>query len=75
MSKPSNRINTLLKHMDISPVPASDAVYAALDDKDCVIVAATRTPIGSFGGVLASLSAPELGACASASQVAGISMS
>ncbi|PVZ85325.1 acetyl-CoA C-acyltransferase [Serratia sp. S1B] len=30
--------------------------------KDVVIVAATRTPIGSFGGALASLSAVELGA-------------
>ncbi len=30
--------------------------------KDVVIVAATRTPIGSFGGALASLSATQLGA-------------
>ena len=29
---------------------------------DVVIVSATRTPIGSFGGALASISAPELGA-------------
>ncbi|WP_295677308.1 acetyl-CoA C-acyltransferase [uncultured Mucilaginibacter sp.] len=30
--------------------------------RDVVIVAATRTPIGSFGGSLAGLSAPQLGA-------------
>src|SRR6201985_1432395 len=30
--------------------------------KEVVIVAATRTPIGSFGGSLASLSATQLGA-------------
>ncbi|MDR3697559.1 acetyl-CoA C-acyltransferase [Mucilaginibacter sp.] len=30
--------------------------------RDVVIVAATRTPIGSFGGSLASLAAPQLGA-------------
>lgn len=32
--------------------------------KEVVIVAAVRTPIGSFGGALASLSATELGAIA-----------
>ena len=31
---------------------------------DVVIVAAKRTPIGTFGGGLASLTAPELGATA-----------
>jgi len=42
--------------------------------RDVVIVAATRTPIGSFGGSLASLSAPQLGAIVikSAIQKAGI---
>ena len=32
--------------------------------KEVVIVAAVRTPIGSFGGALASVSATELGAIA-----------
>ena len=32
--------------------------------KDVVIVSAARTPIGSFQGALASLSAPKLGAIA-----------
>lgn len=32
--------------------------------KEAVIISAVRTPIGSFGGSLASLSAPELGATA-----------
>lgn len=33
-------------------------------DQDILIVAARRTPIGSFGGALASYTAPELGAAA-----------
>jgi len=43
--------------------------------KQVVIVAATRTPIGSFGGSLASFTAPQLGgfAIASAIEKAGIS--
>ena len=32
--------------------------------KDVVVVSAVRTPIGSFGGVLSSVSAPKLGAAA-----------
>ena len=32
--------------------------------KDVVIVSAVRTPMGSFGGVLSSVSAPKLGAAA-----------
>ena len=65
--KAANRVSTILKHMDapVAPVPASDAIYASLADRDCCIVAACRTPNGSFGGALASLSAPELGAQAS----------
>jgi acetyl-CoA C-acetyltransferase len=44
--------------------------------REVVIVAATRTPIGSFGGSLSSLSAPQLGAAAikSAVEKAGISL-
>ena len=41
--------------------------------RDCcqaVILSATRTPIGSFRGALASLTAPELGAIAVKSAVA-----
>lgn len=34
---------------------------ARLNDRDAVIVAGTRTPIGRFGGSLATLPAPELG--------------
>ena len=43
--------------------------------KEVVIIAATRTPIGSFGGSLSSFSAPHLGAAAikSAVEKAGIS--
>ncbi|HEY9535817.1 MAG TPA: acetyl-CoA C-acetyltransferase, partial [Mucilaginibacter sp.] len=37
--------------------------------KDVVIVSATRTPIGSFGGSLASFSATQLGAIAIQSAV------
>ncbi|EKB28845.1 acetyl-CoA C-acyltransferase [Aeromonas dhakensis] len=37
---------------------------------DIVIVAAKRTPMGAFQGALASLSAPELGACAIAAAMA-----
>lgn len=40
----------------------SASVYDKLKDNDCVIVAASRTPIGSFGGALASLPCTELGA-------------
>lgn len=42
--------------------------------KEVVIVSATRTPIGSFGGVLSGISAPQLGAIAikSALEKAGI---
>ena len=36
----------------------------AIQDRDIVIAAARRTPIGSFGGSLAAYSAPELGAAA-----------
>ena len=36
----------------------------AIQDRDIVIAAARRTPIGSFGGSLAAFSAPELGAAA-----------
>lgn len=45
------------------------------NSKQVVIVAATRTPIGSFGGALASFSATQLGglAIASAVEKAGIS--
>ena len=32
--------------------------------KDVVIVSAVRTPMGSFGGVLSSVAAPQLGAAA-----------
>ena len=32
--------------------------------KECVIIAAVRTPIGSFGGSLKALSATQLGAAA-----------
>ena len=32
--------------------------------KEVVIVSAVRTPMGSFGGVLSSISAPSLGATA-----------
>jgi len=35
-----------------------------LNDRDAVIVGAARTPIGRFGGGLASVAAPELGAIA-----------
>jgi acetyl-CoA C-acetyltransferase len=35
-----------------------------MQTKEVVIIAAVRTPIGSFGGALASLSAVELGAIA-----------
>ena len=35
-----------------------------LNDRDVVIVAAARTPIGRFGGALAGIPAPELGAIA-----------
>lgn len=38
--------------------------------KQVVIVAATRTPIGSFGGALASFSAPQLGGLVIASAIA-----
>src|SRR2546422_10575178 len=31
-------------------------------DRDVVVAGAVRTPLGKFGGALASLSAPELGA-------------
>src|SRR5579863_8447128 len=43
-------------------------------NKEVVIVAAVRTPIGSFGGVLKDLSAPALGAIAirGAVQKAGV---
>ncbi len=34
---------------------------AQLNDRDAVIVAAARTPIGKFGGALAGIAAPELG--------------
>lgn len=37
---------------------------AALNDRDAVIVGAARTPIGRFGGGLASVAAPELGGIA-----------
>jgi acetyl-CoA C-acetyltransferase len=40
-----------------------------LDMKNTVIIDAVRTPIGSFGGSLASFSAPELGAAVIASLV------
>ncbi len=45
-----------------------------LHDRDAVIVAAARTPIGKFGGALAAIPAPELGAHAirAALQRAGI---
>eukprot|EP01132_Coremiostelium_polycephalum_P022674 gene22674-26921_t len=45
--------------------------------KEVVIVSAVRTPIGSFGGSLASLSAPQLGAIAikAAIEKAGIQAS
>ena len=55
-----NRANVVLHHL--MATPAAEAVYARLADRDCVIVAATRTPIGSFGGVYANVTAPELGA-------------
>src|ERR1700743_1431884 len=44
-------------------------------NKDVVIVAAVRTPIGSFGGSLTDFSAPQLGAIAikGALQKAGVS--
>ena len=35
-----------------------------MQTKEVVIISAVRTPIGSFGGALASLSATELGAIA-----------
>jgi acetyl-CoA C-acetyltransferase len=40
-----------------------------LDMKNTVVIDAVRTPIGSFGGTLASFSAPELGAAVIASLV------
>ncbi len=46
----------------MSSIAAS--IHDTLADRDCIIVAACRTPIGSFNGALASLSAPELGALA-----------
>jgi acetyl-CoA C-acetyltransferase len=47
----------------------------AIQDRDIVIAAARRTPIGSFGGSLAAYSAPELGAAAllDAVKTAGVS--
>ena len=49
---------------------------ATLNDRDAVIVAAARTPIGKFGGALAGIAAPELGAIAirAAMQRAGIAV-
>lgn len=41
-----------------------------MQDFDVVILAATRTPMGSFQGALANLTAPELGARAIAGAVA-----
>src|SRR5258706_5965943 len=43
--------------------------------KEVYIVAATRTPIGSFGGSLASLSAPALGSKAIAGALSSINLS
>lgn len=42
--------------------------------KEVVIVSATRTPIGSFGGVLSSLTAPQLGAHAIKSALSKIGL-
>mmetsp|Transcript_15030 Transcript_15030/g.28599 ORF Transcript_15030/g.28599 Transcript_15030/m.28599 type:complete len:413 (-) Transcript_15030:323-1561(-) len=40
------------------------ATFSTASPRDAVILSAARTPIGSFNGALASLSAPELGAVA-----------
>ena len=67
------RVLVLTRHLCLDgrssaalPAPAAAAVdvYATLADRDCVIVAATRTPMGSFNGALAGLTAPQLGALA-----------
>ena len=42
----------------------AEASYPSVQFPEVVIVAAKRTPIGSFHGSLASLSAPELGSIA-----------
>lgn len=44
--------------------PRSNRSLAMSDKTDIVVLAASRTPIGSFLGQLASLSAPQLGAAA-----------
>ena len=36
-----------MSHVLPAPVAASDAVYAMLQDRDCVIVAVARTPVGA----------------------------
>lgn len=42
----------------------SRRLFSTINDRDVVIVGMARTPIGSFGGSLASVTAPKLGAAA-----------
>ncbi len=68
------RLQVLTRHLCLGdngsaalPMPVAATlvdVYSTLADRDCVIVAATRTPMGSYNGALAGLTAPQLGAMA-----------
>lgn len=42
----------------------SRRLFSTINDRDVVVVGMARTPIGSFGGSLASLTAPKLGSAA-----------
>lgn len=58
------RLATTLLHMKPNAVSARFQSTKAINDNDVCILSAVRTPLGSFNGGLASLSAPELGSVA-----------
>ena len=59
----SGRGKSVLLRPDLTSHP-NPFIFLNMQIKEVVIISAVRTPIGSFGGVLSSLSATELGAIA-----------